>query len=118
MKRLFGSGRNLAGGGTLTVVATTLADASDEGAAERAVGTTESAVITLDPELAAIGVYPAIVAAECRVSNEETLREETELEAIRKLRATLAGLGPTEAAAYLRQQIEATPSNAELLKSL
>lgn len=118
VKSLFGSGRNLAGGGTLTIVATTLVDASDEGAAERAVGTTESAVITLDPELAAIGVYPAIVAAECRVSNEETLRDETELEAIRKLRATLAGLGPTEAAAYLRQQIEATPSNAELLKSL
>jgi transcription termination factor Rho len=118
VKSFFGAGRNLAGGGSLTVIATTLVDADDEGAAERAVGTTESAVITLDPELAAIGVHPAIVAAECRVSNEETLRDEDELEAIRKLRAEIAALGPTEAAAYLRQRIEATPSNAELLKSL
>ena len=75
VKRLFGAGRNLAGGGSLTVIATTLADAKDEGAAERAVDTTENAVITLDPELAAAGVHPAIVAAECRVSNEDTLRE-------------------------------------------
>jgi transcription termination factor Rho len=118
VKAFFGSGRNLAGGGSLTIVATTLADAPDEGAAERAVGTTESAVITLDPALAAIGVHPAIVATECRVSNEETLRDEAELEAIRRLRATLASLGSTEAAAYLRQQIDGTPSNAELLQSL
>ncbi len=118
VKGLFGAGRNLAGGGSLTIVATTLADASDEGAAERAVGTTESAVITLDPELAAAGVHPAIVAAECRISNEESLRSADELEAARKLRAALAGLGPAEAAAYLRERVEATPSSAELLKKL
>ena len=118
VKSLFGAGRNLAGGGSLTIVGTTLIDASDEGAAERAVGTTESAVITLDAELAAVGVHPAIVAAECRISNEESLRGDEELEAVRKLRAALAALGPTEAAAYLRERIEASPSNAELLKSL
>ena len=42
VKRLFGSGRNLAGGGSLTVIATTVADGQDEGEAERAVATTES----------------------------------------------------------------------------
>ena len=94
VKSLFGAGRNLAGGGSLTIVATTLVDATDEGAAERAVGTTESAVITLDAELAALGVHPAIVAAECRISNEESLRGAEELEAVRKLRAALAALGP------------------------
>ncbi len=118
VKSLFGAGRNLAGGGSLTIVATTLVDATDEGAAERAVGTTESAVITLDAELAALGIHPAIVAAECRISNEESLRGAEELEAVRKLRAALAALGPSEAAAYLRERIEASPSNAELLKSL
>ena len=61
VKRLFGAGRNLAGGGSLTVIATALADGSDEGDAERAVITTESALVTLDPELAAAGVTPAIV---------------------------------------------------------
>ena len=58
VKRLFGSGRNLAGGGSLTVIATVLADARDEGEAERAVITTESSLIVLDPELAAAGVTP------------------------------------------------------------
>jgi transcription termination factor Rho len=118
VKRLFGAGRNLAGGGSLTVVATTLADAQDEGAAERAVDTTENAVITLDPELAAAGVHPAIVAAECRVSSEDTLREAAELEAVRRLREQLAALDARAAADLLRERIEASASNAELLKDV
>ena len=63
VKRLFGSGRNLAGGGSLTVIATVLADGSDEGEAERAVATTESSLIVLDPELAAAGIRPALAPA-------------------------------------------------------
>jgi transcription termination factor Rho len=118
VKRLFGTGRNLAGGGSVTVVATVLADASDEGEAERAVITTESSLITLDPELAAAGVHPALVPAECRVSNEEDIREPDELEAVRRLRATLAELEPAEAAAYLRERIEASASSADLLSGL
>ncbi|MCD6014456.1 MAG: transcription termination factor Rho [Solirubrobacterales bacterium] len=118
VKRLFGSGRNLAGGGSLTVVATVLADGTDEGEAERAVLTTENSLITLDPELAAAGVYPAIRPAECRISNEDELREPAELEAVRRLRAQLADLRPTDAAALLRERIETILSNAELLASL
>jgi transcription termination factor Rho len=118
VKRLFGTGRNLAGGGSVTVVATVLADASDEGEAERAVITTESAQITLDPWLAAAGVHPALVTAECRVSNEEDIREPDELEAVRRLRAALAELDGAEAAGLLRERIEATGSNSELLSSL
>jgi transcription termination factor Rho len=117
-KRIFGSGRNLAGGGSLTVVATVLEGAADEGEAERAVITTESSLITLDPELAANGVVPALKAAECRVSNEEELREVDELEAVRRLRALLADLDPVEAARLLSERIEGSPSNAELLSAL
>jgi transcription termination factor Rho len=115
VKRLFGTGRNLAGGGAVTVVATVLADASDEGEAERAVITTESALITLDPELAAAGVHPALVTAECRVSNEEDIREADELAAVRRLREALAGLDGAEAARFLRERIEGTSSNADVL---
>jgi transcription termination factor Rho len=118
VKRLFGSGRNLAGGGSVSVVASVIADASDEGEAERAVITTESALVTLDPQLAAAGVHPALVAAECRVSNEEDIREPAELEAIRRLRSLLADLDAVEAARFLRERIEATPTNADLLKSI
>jgi transcription termination factor Rho len=118
VKRLFGTGRNLAGGGSVTVVATVLADSSDEGEAERAVITTESSLITLDPALAAAGLYPAVVPAECRVSNEEDIREAAELEAARRLRSLLADLDRPESARLLRERIEGTSSNAELLRSL
>ena len=70
----------------------------DEGEAERAVITTESSLVTLDPELAAAGIVPALVASECRVSNEEQLREADELEAVRKLRRLLTDLDRREAA--------------------
>jgi transcription termination factor Rho len=118
VKRLFGSGRNLAGGGSLTVVGTVLADPPDDGEAERATYTTESALITLDPELVAQDMKPAIVAGECRVSNEDQLRAPDELEATRRLRAELAGRDSAEAARILRERIAASPSNAELLASL
>jgi transcription termination factor Rho len=118
VKRLFGSGRQLAGGGSVTVIATTLADSSDDGAAERAVITTESSLITLDPDLAAAGMQPALVAAECRVSNEDDLRDDRELEAVRRLRGLLADLDPPEAARLLRERIEGSKTNPELLADL
>ncbi|MGH2952056.1 MAG: hypothetical protein ACRDKX_08435, partial [Solirubrobacterales bacterium] len=118
VKRLFGSGRNLADGGSLTVVSTVLGGSFDDGEAERAVITTESSLIGLDPELAAAGTVPALRPSECRVSNEDQLRTAGELEAVRRLRSLLAGLGPDEAASMLRERIEATASNAELLSGL
>lgn len=120
VKRLFGSGRDLAddGAGSLTVIATAVSGADESGDAEHAVLTTESSLIKLDPELAAAGVLPALRAAECRVSNEEELREPDELAAVRRLRSLLADLGREAAATLLRERIEASPSNAELLRSL
>ncbi len=120
VKRLFGSGRDLAeeGAGSLTVIATVVADAEDDGVAERAVITTESSLIPLDPGLAAAGVFPALRAGECRVSNEEELRQPEELAAARRLRALLADLSPAEAATALRERIESSRTNAELLAGL
>ena len=97
------------------MIATVVADAEDDGVAERAVITTESSLIPLDAELAAAGVFPALRAGECRVSNEEELREPEELAAVRRLRALLADLAPVEAATVLRERIESSPTNAELL---
>jgi transcription termination factor Rho len=118
VKRLFGSGRNLAGGGSLTVVATVLADGPDDGEAERAVLSTESSLLVLDPDLAAAGVVPALVADECRVSNEDQIRDPDELAAIRTLRARFDELDPHQAADLLRELIEGSATNAELLSSL
>ena len=120
VKRLFGSGRDLAeeGTGSLTVIATVVAGAEDDDAAERAVMTTESSLIRLDTELAAAGVVPALRAGECRVSNEEELREPEELAAVRRLRSMLADLDPVEAATLLRERIDSSRTNAELLAAL
>jgi len=117
VKRLFGSGRNLSGGGSLTVIGTTV-EGIDGADAERAVITTESSVVVLDPSLAAAGVTPPINVGESRISNEDQLREPEELEAARRLRAQLADLDAFEAATLLRDRIQATSSNAELLRSL
>jgi transcription termination factor Rho len=99
------------------VIGTTV-EGIDGADAERAVITTESAVVVLDPNLAAAGVTPPIDVGESRISNEDQLREPEELEAARRLRAQLADLDPSEAAALLRDRIQATSSNAELLRSL
>ncbi len=118
VKRLFGSGRELDGDGSLTVIATVLSALADDGAAERAVATTENALITLDADLAAAGIVPALRVADCRVSGEEELRDGSELEAARRLRSLLADLEPREAASLLRERIEGSADNAELLASL
>jgi len=120
VKQLFGAGRELAEeeAGSLTVIATTLDGIADEGAAREAVETTENALIRLDPELAAAGVYPALRPEDCRVSGEEELREPEELEAARELRAELAGKEPQEAAALLRERLERSRTNAELMADL
>jgi transcription termination factor Rho len=115
-KALFGAGRELVeeGAGSLTVIATTLE--GDEVA--EAVATTENALITLDASLAAAGVFPALRPDRCGVSNEEALRPPEELEAVRRLRASLAGLDPGVAASTLRDRLAASPTNPELLSAL
>lgn len=120
VKRLFGSGRELDQGaaGSLTVIATVLEGGDDDGAAVRAVITTESSLIELDPALAAAGVVPALAVSGCRVSNEEGVRTPEELAGARRLRSLLADLDPTAAAALLRDQIEGSESNRALLGSL
>jgi transcription termination factor Rho len=113
-KALFGAGRDTEeeGAGSLTIVATVF----DDDVAE-AVETTESALIALDPELAARGVVPALDPGRTGVSGEEELRDPAELDAARRLRGLLSDLEPEEAARMLRERIEGSPSNAELLAS-
>lgn len=120
VKRLFGSGRDLAedGAGSLTVIATVFADGEDEGSASRAVSTTETSLVTLDESLAEEGIVPALSFADCRVVGEESLLAERELEGLRHLRTKLRDMVPPEAAAYLRERIEASASNQALLENL
>ena len=120
VKRLFGAGRELAeeGSGSLTVIATVL-DSDDRGAEVReALETTENLLLRLDAGLAAKGIVPALVPADCRASGEDTLRAADEMEQIRRLREELGQLDTEAAARTLADQLVATASNAELLARL
>jgi transcription termination factor Rho len=107
VKPLFGAGRETEdeGAGSLTVIATVLGAAEDDEALA-AVETTENVLLTLDPGLAAAGIFPALDVAGCEVSGEEALRDEAELAAARALREELRGRSPEETAALLRERIE------------
>ncbi len=120
VKPLFGAGRDTDEDslGALTVIATALTDAEDDGVVERALETTETSLLVLDRNLAAAGVFPAVNVAACRVSGEEHLRDESELAAMRALRAELGALPVAEAAAELRKRIEGSADNAALLAAL
>jgi transcription termination factor Rho len=120
VKRVFGAGRELdeEGSGSLTMIATVL-DSDDRGAEVReALETTENMLLRLDAGLAAKGIVPALVAADCRASGEDELRDAEEMEKVRRLRAELADMNTEEAAQALSDQIVATASNAELLSRL
>jgi transcription termination factor Rho len=120
VKRMFGAGRELEeeGTGSLAVIATVLE--SDDGGTEvrEALETTENLLLRLDAGLAAKGIVPALVPADCRASGEEQLREPDELDRVRRLREELAAMEPEEAARSLSDQIRATASNAELLSRI
>jgi transcription termination factor Rho len=120
VKRMFGAGRELEeeGTGSLTVIATVLE--SDDGGTEvrEALETTENLLLRLDAGLAAKGIVPALVPADCRASGEEQLREPDELDRVRRLREELAAMEQEEAARSLSDQIRATASNAELLSRI
>lgn len=122
VKRFFGAGRELEeeGSGSLTIIATALVGTGStvDDAVFEAVATNENALIRLDDRLAAAGVFPALAVQACGTSGEEALRDDAELEAVRRLRAELAAMEADEAARALAARLGESPTNAELLGRL
>ncbi len=106
VKPIFGAGRETAEeeAGSLTVIATVLTESDDEGVS-RILETTENVTISLDGELAAAGVYPALKAGECRVTGEDELLSDDQAAAARELRSELDGLSGSDAAEKLRKKL-------------
>ena len=119
VKRFFGAGRELEeeGAGSLTVIATVLTGTEDGDGVLEAVETTENATLVLDPTLAGAGIVPAIDASRSSAVGEDVL-EGDELAAWRRLTGELRSLDPAEGAGLLRERIESSGSNADLLASL
>ena len=120
VKRLFGSGRDLAEERRhADRVATTLADARTRARRSARSATTESAADHARPRARRSRRVPRArrrASAGSRTRRSFAMPEE--LEAIRQLRALLADLGPAEAAAACASRSRRRASNAELLKSL
>jgi len=120
VKPVFGAGRELEeeGSGSLTMIATVLRGTEDGEGVLEAVETTENATIVLNRELADAGVFPAIDVAGTSAVGEDRLRDDSELQAARRLREELADADPRAAAEALAERIRSSASNAELLSSL
>ena len=116
VKRLFGSGRALAedDAGTLTVVATTL---GDEGDAFEAVTTTETSLITLDPDARGRGnlAGSGLRRVPGRRRRQDPLRG-GDGAAFATCASNLSELVPPEAAGFIRKQLESASSNADVLE--
>ncbi|MGB0121306.1 MAG: hypothetical protein WBP55_10175, partial [Solirubrobacterales bacterium] len=120
VKPFFGTGRELEeeGAGSVTVIATALWGSPGDQAVMDAVHTTENATIRLDSGLAAAGVKPALDVTSCAISGQEAVLNESEIDAVRRLRAELKDMEPAPAAARLVELIEGSESNEDLLGKL
>jgi transcription termination factor Rho len=119
-KPFFGTGRELEedSAGSVTVIATALSGAPGDAAVLDAVRTTENTLIRLDPVLAAAGVVPALDVSGCATSGQESVLGESEVDAVRRLRAELTAMDPAPAAARIAELIGGSSSNQELLAKL
>ncbi|MFA7175234.1 MAG: transcription termination factor Rho, partial [Kiritimatiellia bacterium] len=117
-KRFFGAARNIEGGGSLTILATTLVDTGsrmDEVIYEEFKGT-GNMELHLDRRLAERRIFPAIDIYRSGTRKEELLLSEKELDMTWILRKTLASLGTAETTDLLIDRLTHTKSNAEFME--
>ena len=116
VKPFFGAGRELEeeGTGSVTVIATALWGSPGDQDVMDAVHTTENSTIRLDASLAAAGVVPSLDVTSCAVSGQESVLDEAEVDAVRRLRAELKDMEPVPAANRLAELIKGSANNEEL----
>jgi transcription termination factor Rho len=116
-RKLFGAARNIEDGGSLTILASILADTGsrmDQVIFEEFKGTGNMEIV-LSREIASQRVFPAIDIAKSSTRREELLLNSKELQNVRVLRRALSSLKPVEAARKLIELLEKYPTNEELL---
>ena len=118
-RKIFGSARNIEGGGSLTIIATALIETGsrmDEVIFEEFKGTGNSEIV-LDRQMAEKRVYPAINLRKSRTRNEELLLGDLVEQQHRLMRA-LNSRSPIEAMQALIRHIQQTATNESLLNDL
>jgi transcription termination factor Rho len=118
-RKLFGAARNIENGGSLTILATILADTGsqmDQVIFEEFKGTGNMEVV-LSREVANQRIFPAIDIAKSSTRREELLLDAKDIGKVRTLRRSLTHLKPEEGATKLLALLEKFPTNTELLKA-
>ncbi len=114
-KRFFGAARRIAGGGSLTIVATALVTTGsrmDEVIFEEFKGTGNMELV-LDREIANRRVFPAIDMLKSGTRKEELLLTELERNRIFLLRHFLGDMAPEDAITFLLKRLKQTKNNDE-----
>lgn len=119
-KKFFGAARNVAEGGSLTILATALVETGsrmDEVIFEEFKGT-GNMELKLDRGLQERRIFPAIDILKSGTRREEDLLCEEELEAVWALRRNVNSQNSYDSMAKLLQLMENTQNNAELTKTM
>jgi transcription termination factor Rho len=119
-KRFFGAARNIEGGGSLTIVGTTLVDTGsrmDEVIDEEFKGTGNQE-LTLDRKLQERRIFPAIDIQRSGTRREELLLEPWILQKVWTMRRMLSAVGSVEGTELLLNRLNKSPNNREFLESL
>ncbi len=119
-KRFFGAARNIEGGGSLTIIATALTETSskmDEVIFEEFKGT-GNMELQLDRRLSNKRIFPAVdIVASSTRRDDLLLRQET-LNRMWILRRFLSDRNPLEAMEFIKDRMERTRDNDELLRTM
>jgi transcription termination factor Rho len=119
-RRIFGAARKIENGGSLTILATVLTETGsrmDDVIYEEFKGTGNMEII-LSREISGLRIFPAVDINKSGTRKEELLLEPGELEAVRKMRRSLAEFTPVDAARGLVDQLQSFPTNKEFLAAV
>ena len=119
-KRFFGAARNVAGGGSLTIIATALVETGsrmDEVIFEEFKGTGNMELV-LDRHISDKRIFPAIDINRSGTRKEELLLSSNELNRVYLLRNFISDMTSTEAIEFLIGRMRRTATNKEFLDSM
>ena len=119
-KRFFGAARNIAGGGSLTIIATALIDTGskmDEVLFEEFKGT-GNMELQLDRNLSNKRIFPAVNIVASSTRRDDLLLDKTTLDRMWILRKYLSDMNPIEAMDFVKDRLEKTKDNEEFLMSM
>jgi transcription termination factor Rho len=117
-RKIFGAARNIENGGSLTILATVLADTGshmDQVIFEEFKGTGNMELV-LTREISSRRIFPAIDLAKSSTRREELLIDSKDLDQVKTLRRAFSKLKPVEAATKFVELLEMYPTNSELLE--